>query len=110
MASSAILTARVRDALLRQPGIVEKRMFGGTAFMLHGNMLVAIWNDSLIARIGIEQATPALKKRHVGPMDLTGRPMKGWVIVTAEGVDEDRDLKKWIDQSLTFVSTLEPKK
>ncbi len=109
MASSSSLTARVRDALMRQRSITEKRMFGGVVFLLHGNMLVAIWNGSLIARLGVEQATAAMREPHVGPMDLTGKPMKGWVIVAADGVDEDLDLQRWIERALHFVQTLEPK-
>ena len=109
MASSPILTARVRDLLERRRGVTEKRMFGGTAFMLFGNLLVGIWNDGLIARIGVDQAASALKRRHVGPMDITGRPMKGWVIVAPEGIDSDQQLKGWLDLAFAFVSTLEPK-
>ena len=81
MASNPSLSARVRDALKRQRGIEEKRMFGCDAFLLHGNLLVAIWNNSLIARLGIDQASAGLQQPHVGPMDITGKPMRGWVIV-----------------------------
>jgi len=110
MASSPSLSARVRDALKRQRGIEEKRMFGGDAFLLDGNLLVAIWNDSLIARLGIDQASAALQQPHVGPMDITGKPMRGWVIVESEGLDEDADLQTWINLAIHFVKTLEPKK
>ena len=84
-------------------------MFGGDAFLLHGNMLVAVWNDSLIVRLGVDLVSAALQQPHVGPMDLTGKPMKGWVIVTAEGLDEDADLKTWVRLAISFVKTLEPK-
>jgi len=109
MASSPSISARVRDSLARQRGIDEKRMFGGDAFLLHGNMLVAIWNDSLIVRLGVDLGSAALQQPHVGPMNLTGKSMKGWVIVSAEGFDKDADLKTWIKLAISFVKTLEPK-
>lgn len=109
MPSSPSLTARVRDTLRRRRGIEEKRMFGGDVFLLHGNMLVATWNDSLIVRLGVDLASAALQQPHVGPMNLTGKSMKGWVIVTAAGLDEDSDLQTWVQLAMSFVKTLEPK-
>ena len=109
MASAASLTERVRHALKRQRGMTEKRMFGGDAFLLNGNLLVAIWNDSLIVRLGVDQASAALQQPHVGPMDLTGRPMKGWVIVRPSGLKDDADLQTWIKLAIHFVKALEPK-
>ena len=64
-------------------------MFGGIGFMLHGNMCVGVWKTSLIARLGPEQAEAALKEPNVVDFDITGRPMKGWVLVEAEGVEAD---------------------
>ena len=90
-------------------GITEKKMFGGVCFLLNGNMLVAVWNDSLIARLGVEQAEIALTEPDVREMDLTGRPMKGWIIVEPDGIDSDQQLTRWIDLSLTFVRTLPAK-
>src|SRR3954451_23499402 len=96
MPFSESLAARTRDALAREPGITEKKMFGGLSFLLHGKLLVGVFKDSLIARVGPGQAKTALKKPHVGVFDITGRPMKGWVVVEPEGVDRDADLKTWI--------------
>ena len=92
--------------LLRSYSLSE---FGGVCFLLNGNMLVAVWNDSLIARLGIEQAIIALKEPDVRAMDLTGRPMKGWIIVELDGIDSDRRLTHWIDLSTTFARTLPAK-
>ena len=87
MPFSESLAARTRDALAREPGISEKKMFGGLSFLLHGKLLVGVFKNSLIARVGPEQAKTALKKPHVGVFDITGRPMKGWVLVEPEGVE-----------------------
>jgi hypothetical protein len=72
-------------------------------------MLVAVWVDSLIARVGAEQAEIALTEPDVREMDLTGRPMKGRIIVEQDGIDSDQQLTRWIDLSLTFVRTLPAK-
>ncbi len=107
MPFSESLAARTRDALAREPGITEKKMFGGLSFLLHGKLLVGVFKDSLIARVGPGQAKTALRKPHVGVFDITGRPMKGWVVVEPEGVDRDADLKTWIRQAIEFVSALD---
>jgi len=64
-------------------------MFGGVGFMLHGNMCVGVRKTSLISRLGPEQAEVALKEPNIVDFDITGRPMKGWVLVEAEGVEAD---------------------
>ena len=109
MTYSKSLAARIRQTLAQCRGVSEKRMFGGDVFLLHGNMLVATWNDSLIVRLGVDLASAALQQPHVGPMNLTGKSMKGWVIVTAAGLDEDSDLQTWVQLAMSFVKTLEPK-
>jgi hypothetical protein len=77
--------------------------------MLAGNMCVGVWKHSLIARLGPEQADEALQKPFVGEFDITGRAMKGWVLVAPEGLDEDEQLGEWVDRSVSFVRTLPPK-
>lgn len=109
MAASKLLVERIRHVLSRRRGITEKKMFGGVCFLLNGNMLVAVWNDSLIARLGVERAEIALTEPDVREMDLTGRPMKGWIIVGQDGIDGDQQLTRWIDLSMTFVRTLPAK-
>jgi hypothetical protein len=109
MPSSQSLADRVRDALAREPGIVEKRMFGGLAFLHRGNLLVGVHGDSLIARLGVEEAAIALAEESVRPFDITGVAMKGWVFVDADGIDRDASLRAWIDRALRFVRTLPPK-
>jgi TfoX/Sxy family transcriptional regulator of competence genes len=109
MAFDESLAARIRNALSRKKGVEEKKMFGGVGFLLHGNMLVGVWKDSLIVRLGPDQVEEALLERQVRAFDITGRPMKGWVLVEPEGVENDDQLTAWIDRALKFVRTL-PKK
>ena len=84
-------------------------MFGGVGFLLNGNMLVGVWKDSLIVRLGPEEDDEALKEPHVSEFDITGRAMKGWVLVAPEGVEEDDQLKDWIERATKFVKTLPAK-
>lgn len=109
MAFDENLAERIRHALARKQGIEEKKMFGGICFMLNGNMLVGVWKDSLIVRLGDEQGKEALLEPHVKPFDITGKPMKNWVLVEPKGIEEDDPLKDWIDRALKFVSKLPAK-
>jgi hypothetical protein len=106
MAFSESLAARVRDCLARTRGVEEKRLFGGVGFMLGGHLLVCVWKDSLIVRLGVDEAVAALRDPSVRPFDVTGTPMKGWVMVEPEGVDEDERLREWIRRAEAFVRTL----
>jgi TfoX/Sxy family transcriptional regulator of competence genes len=109
MAYDESLAGRIREALSRSKGIVEKKMFGGVGFMLHGNMLVGVWKDSLIARIGPNAYAEARHESHVREFDITGRPMKGWVMVEPDGLDEDASLQMWIERAIQYVETLPAK-
>ena len=114
MPYSKALAARVRQALAGRRGVIEKniaekKMFGGVCFLLQGNMLVGVWQDSLIARLGVECAEPALRQEHVREFDVTGRPMKGWVMIDPEGLDTDAQLNEWLEQARDFVTSLPPK-
>ena len=109
MAYSESLAARIRQLVASRRGMTERKMFGGIGFLLHGNMCVGIWKSSLIVRLGPEQAAAARKEPHVAEFDVTGRPMKGWLLVEPEGIDSDEELAGWISRSIEFVSTL-PKK
>ena len=107
MAFDESLAARIRDTLARNRGVEEKKMFGGVGFLLHGNMLVGVWKDSLIVRLGPDSSyDDALQEPHVREFDITGRPMKGWVLVEPEGVEEDDPLAEWIRRAEEFVGTL----
>jgi hypothetical protein len=109
MPFSQSLAARIRDALARRQGIEEKKMFGGVAFLLSGHMLVGVWKELLIARPGAAAYDDALREPHVREFDITGKPMKGWVLVEPEGVEDDDQLQDWIDRAIAFVRTLPSK-
>jgi TfoX/Sxy family transcriptional regulator of competence genes len=103
------LADRIRWALRSNRAIEEKKMFGGVGFLLNGNMLVGVWKSSLILRLGPERGIEALKQSHVKEFDVTGRPMKGWVMVESEGLESDSELALWIGQAIQFVETLPAK-
>jgi hypothetical protein len=109
MAFSESLAGRIRDALASCKNIEERKMFGGLGFLLNGNMLVGVWKNSLIARLGPEEGEASLKEAHVKEFDITGRPMKGWIMVGPGGVEVDDQLADWIQRALTFVRTLPAK-
>ena len=109
MPFSAALADRVRHALARQRGVAEKRMFGGLAFLLDGHLVVGVWHDALIARLGPEDGRAALAEPHVEPFTPSGRPMTNWVRIPPEGLDTDAQLAGWVDRAVAFVRTLPPK-
>ena len=109
MAYDETLAERVRQRLARRKNVAEKKMFGGIGFLLIGNLLVGVWKDSLIARLGDEQGEASLLEPHVKEFDITGRPMKGWVLVEPDGAAEDDQLKDWIDRAMKFVGKLPAK-
>jgi len=103
------LAARIRTALGHKRGIEEKTLFGCFCLLLHGNVLVGVWKDSLIVRLGDEQGEDALLEPHVRPFDITGKAMKGWVVVAPEGIEDDEMLKEWIQRAVKFVGKLPAK-
>src|SRR5450755_3549741 len=106
MAFNEALAQRIRGALARKKNIEERKMFGGICFLLNGNMLVGVWKDSLIVRLGADQGEDALLEPHVKEFDITGRPMKNWILVEPEGVVDDDQLKDWIQRAVKFVGKL----
>lgn len=109
MAFDETLAERIRECLSRRKNVEAKKMFGGIGFLLNGNMLVGVWKESLIARVGPDGYEDALLEPHVSVFDITGRPMKGWVLVEPEGVEDDEQLNEWIQRTLQFVETLPAK-
>lgn len=109
MAFDEALAARVRDVLRRRRNVSEKKMFGGLAFMVRGNMCVGIVGKDLMVRVGPDATADALARPHARPMDFTGRPMRGMVYVAAAGTKKDDDLKGWVERGLKFVKTLPAK-
>ncbi len=87
----------------------KKNMFGGIAYFLNGNMCYGIHKDFLVLRLGEDQTGKVLKKPNTKPMDLTGKVMKGWVMVWPKGYADSRALKSYVDLAVKFVSTLPSK-
>jgi TfoX/Sxy family transcriptional regulator of competence genes len=108
MAYDDELAQRIRDRMTAVAAVSEKKMFGGLAFLTAGNMTVGVRGDDLIARIDPETMDAALAEPGVRPFDMTGRPMRGWILVASDRLSED-DLERWIDQACRYVATLPPK-
>ena len=108
MAFNAEIADRVLKVLEGREGLTERKMFGGIAFMLNGNMCCGETNDDLMVRVGADGLEDALDQPHARPMDFTGRPMKGFVFVDAGAVG-DRVLRKWVQRGVTFAESLPAK-
>ena len=109
MAYDEDLARRVRGRLAAEAGVTEKAMFGGLAFLLDGNMAVGLSGAELMVRVGPEAAEAALARPHTRPFDMTGRPMKGWILVAPEAVAGEGDLAAWVAQGLDFARSLPAK-
>ena len=109
MAYDEQFAQRVRPLLSRRKGFSEKKMFGGVGFSLDGNMCIGVWKEFLIARVGPDAYQAALKRPFAKKFDITGQAMTGWVMVAAEGVEDDDDLDGWVMRAVTFVRTLSKK-
>lgn len=110
MAYDETLAARTRDQLAIRDDVTERKMFGGIAFMVAGNMCCGVTADELMLRLGVEAAEEALDEPYVRPMDFTGRPLKGYVYVSSGGLGTDAELGRWIDRALEYVTELPPKR
>ena len=110
MAYDEHLAARVRAALGEQDGIqdgiTERKMFGGLCIMLRGNMCVGVERDRLMVRVGPARYREALDRANASPMDFTGKPLKGFVYVSAAGIETDADLKEWVQLGVDFAGSL----
>jgi TfoX/Sxy family transcriptional regulator of competence genes len=98
------LASRVRAALGAQPGIEEKKMFGGLSFMVGGQMCCGVLKNDLVVRVGEEQFDDALAQPYARPFDFTGRPSTGIVYVAADGLTGDRALDAWVQRGVRYVT------
>ncbi len=109
MAYSKHLARRI-DAIVRDSGFTRKNMFGGICYLRQGNMAFGIYRDDLIVRLGsAEAAEPYLAQDHVRPMDITGRPMKGWIMVAPPACRGEARLRRWLMLGDQFARSLAPK-
>ena len=104
------LDARIRKIVSSWRRTDAKKMFGGVCHLLNGNMFCGVYKDSLILRLGIEESKRALELPYVRPFDITGRPMKGWVMVSGEGFETDEELGAWLNKVKEWVERLPPSK
>ena len=109
MAFDEPLAERIRQSLARRKNVEERKMFGCICFLINGNALAGAWKDRLIARLGPDEGEAALREPHVRAFDITGRPMRNWVAVEPGGVEDDEQLKDWIERATKFVKTLRAK-
>ena len=109
MAYDEGLATRVRDVLAGTPGLVEKRMFGGLAFLVHGNMACGVRGDDLMVRMAPEGAAAALEEPDTRPFTMGGRTSKGWVLVAPAGHAGNHDLRRWVARGLDYAGSLPPK-
>jgi hypothetical protein len=111
MAYDEGLAQRIREALdeLQPPGLVEKKMFGGIAFMTQGNLACGVNKAEMIVRVGPERYPEAVGRPYARPFDMTGRPMKGWVLVATDGFESDEALGEWVRQGVEFALSLPAK-
>jgi len=103
------LAERIRDLVGADRLLAERTMFGGLCFLSHGNMCFGILGDDLLVRVGRDAYDEALGRPHAREMDLTGRAMRGMVLVDPGGFTEDEDLRAWLHRSLAFADSLPPK-
>jgi hypothetical protein len=108
MAVDEDLAGRIRVALAGAGAVREVRMFGGLCFMLNGNMVAGTSKRGLMVRVGKERQADALARPGAKRMEMTGRPMEGYVFVNPPPPD-DRSLQDWLALAVAFVNTLPPK-
>lgn len=109
MAADEGTAQQVRVLLASRGDVSERRMFGGLAFMVAGNMLCAVGADHLMVRVGPDQYESSLRQPHASEMRFTGKPMRGYVTVDPSGYATASTLRHWVDTALRYVSTLPPK-
>ena len=103
------IDSRIKKAIARWKNTTHKKMFGGVCHLLNGNMFCGVYKEYLILRLGEDAAADALDQDHVRVFDITGKPMRGWVMVDKKGFKSDDILKAWLDKAKAFVTTLPPK-
>lgn len=109
MAYDEELAERVRAGLGARDNVTERRMFGGVAWMVAGNMACGVLGEELIVRLEPEEAEAALARPDTRPFDATGRPMRGFVMIDPTGLTEDSQLDRWVESGANRAASLPPK-
>ena len=106
MAYDERLAGRVRAVLEGRRDVSERRMFGGLAFLVRGNMCCGVVRSELMVRVGPDAYSDALSRPHTRPMDFTGRPLRGFVFVSSQGLGSARALRSWVERGVGFAGSL----
>jgi TfoX/Sxy family transcriptional regulator of competence genes len=110
MAYDEDLANRIRELIAGDPDVVERKMFGGLAFLVGGNMSVAASRQGgLMVRVDPDDTEALLTRAHAGPFEMRGRAMQGWLRVDAEGVRTKRQLEPWVKRGVGYARSLPPK-
>jgi len=110
MAYDEKLAGRVRKLLAKRKAIAEKKVFGGVAFLLNGNMCCGVHGQELIVRLNPQETDQSLARPHTRVFDMTGRPIKGWILVEPAGLAREDALAKWVRVGVDYAASLPPKK
>jgi TfoX/Sxy family transcriptional regulator of competence genes len=110
MAYDEDLANRIRELIAAEHGLTEQKMFGGLAFLINGNMSVAVSGQGgLLLRVEPEETDALAAKPHAAPFEMRGREMQGWLRVAAEGVKTKEQLQRWVSRGVGYARTLPPK-
>jgi TfoX/Sxy family transcriptional regulator of competence genes len=110
VAYDEVLAERVREVVGAEPGMTEKRMFGGLGFLLYGNLAVSASSQGgLLVRIDPNEAESLISNPHVRRFEMRGREMAGWLHVEAEALASDDELRRWVDKGVTYAQSLPAK-
>ena len=110
MAYDENLANEIRELVATERGVEEKRMFGGLAFLVNGNMSVAVSGQGgLLVRVPADDLDEVLQRKHVSPMVMGGRDVRGWVRVDAAGVRTKRQLQSWVTRGVGYARSLPAK-
>jgi TfoX/Sxy family transcriptional regulator of competence genes len=105
------LANRIRELISAEADVTEKKMFGGLAFLVGGNMAVAASGQGgLMVRVDPEETDALAAKQHAGPFTMRGRAMQGWLRVGADGVKTRRQLEPWVKRGMAYARLLPPKR
>ena len=110
MAYDEELANRIRQVVQSERGLSEKRMFGGLAFLVHGNMAVSASSQGgLLLRIDPAQAESLVSEAHVRRFEMRGREMDGWLRIDDQALGTDEELRRWVNHGVSYARSLEPK-
>jgi TfoX/Sxy family transcriptional regulator of competence genes len=109
MAYDHDIADEIRTAIGHHPGLSEREMFGGIAFMINGNMAVGVSGDELMVRVGKDAHDEVVSRPGARTFDMAARPMRGWIAVAGEGFSTEEDLASWVSLGLGYAESLPPK-